>query len=210
MRVGHLALPRAHPDYLSLDVAIKILGGEGGNRIGEVLRMQRSLTYSASADFSGRQLGGEFLAMTDTRAEATAEVLRIIVDEITRLRRDRVSNRELRNAKDYLAGNFPLTIETPNAIASQVLEALLYGLDLDDIETYPDRINAVTVNDIQRVARTYLRPGNLSIVLVGDASAFVDDLSGVGFDDFDVVPISELDITATDFRRGRNAAQFSR
>ncbi len=210
VRVGHLALPRAHPDYLSLDVAIKILGGEGGNRIGEVLRMQRSLTYSASADFSGRQLGGEFLAMTDTRAEATAEVLRIIVDEITRLRRDRVSNRELRNAKDYLAGNFPLTIETPNAIASQVLEALLYGLDLDDIETYPDRINAVTVNDIQRVARTYLRPGNLSIVLVGDASAFVDDLSGVGFDDFDVVPISELDITATDFRRGRNAAQFSR
>ena len=210
VRVGHLALPRAHPDYLALDVAVKILGGEGGNRLGSVLRTQRSLTYSASANITGRQFGGEFLAETDTRSDATAEVLRLTVDEIARLRRERVGDRELRNAQAYLAGNFPLTIETPNAIAAMVLEALLYGLDLDDIESYPERINAVTPGDIQRVANSYLRPGNLSIVLVGDASTFVDDLSGVGFNDFEVVPISELDITATDFRRGRNAAQFSR
>ncbi len=210
VRVGHLALPRAHPDYLALDVAVKILGGEGGNRLGSVLRAQRSLTYSASAEIAGRQFGGEFLAETDTRSDATAEVLRITVDEISKLRRERVSDRELRNAQAYLAGNFPLTIETPNAIAARVLEALLYGLDLDDIETYPQRINAVTPGDIQRVANAYLRPGNLSIVLVGDASTFVDDLPTVGFNDFEVVPISELDITATDFRRSRRAAQFSR
>lgn len=210
VRVGHLALPRAHPDYLTLDVAVKILGGEGGNRLGGILRTQRSLTYSASAGISGRQFSGEFLAETDTRSDATAEVLRLTVDEIARLRRERVGDRELRNAQAHLAGNFPLTIETPNAIAARVLEALLYGLDLDDIETYPERINAVSPSDIQRVANAYLRPSNLSIVLVGDASAFIDDLSGVGFDDFEVVPISELDITATDLRRGRRAAQLSR
>ena len=210
VRVGHLALPRAHPDYLALDVAIKILGGEGGNRLGSVLRTQRSLTYSASADIAGRKFSGEFLAETDTRSDATAEVLRLMVDEIARLRRERVSDGELRNAQAYLSGNFPLTIETPNAIAARVLEALLYGLDLDDIETYPERINAVTTDDIQRVAGAYLRPSNLSIVLVGDASTFVDDLSGVGFDDFEVVTISELDITATDFRRGRRALRLPR
>lgn len=210
VRVGHLALPRAHPDYLALDIAIKILGGEGGNRLGSVLRTARSLTYSASAEMAGRQFSGEFIASTDTRSDATAEVLRVTVDEISRMRRERVSRRELRSAQDYLAGNFPLTIETPNAIAAQILEALLYGLDLDDLETYPERINAVTANDIQRAARQYLKPGSLTMVLVGDASTFVDDLAGAGFDSFEVIPISELDISAVDFRRPRQAAEGTR
>ena len=207
VRVGHLALPRAHPDYLALDVAIKILGGEGGNRLGSVLRTARSLTYSASAEMAGRQFGGDFVAQTDTRSDATAEVLRLTVDEISRMQRERISRRELRRAKDYLAGNFPLTIETPNAIAAQVLEAILFGLELDALETYPERINAVTANDIQRVAREYLKPSLLSMVLVGDASTFINDLPGVGFDSYDLIPISELDISAVDFLGARDAAQ---
>ena len=201
IRAGHIALPRAHPDYLAFDVAVKILGGEGGNRLGSVLRTERSLTYAASAEIVGRQLSGEFLAETDTRSSATAEVLRLTVDEIARMRREPVGNRELRTAKDYLAGNFPLSIETPNAIASLVLEAILYGLDLDELESYPARINALTTDDIQRVARAYLTPESLSIVLVGDASTFVGDLSGVGFDGYEMVPIAELDILRTDLRR---------
>ena len=200
VRVGHLALPRAHPDFVTFDVAVKILGGEGGNRLGGVLRTARSLTYSASADLSGRQLAGDFIAKTETRSAATAEVLRVTVDEIARLQRKRVQRRELTGAQDYLAGNFPLTLETPNAIASQVLEAVLYGLDLDGLETYPERIKGVTADDIQRVAQTYLKPDRLSIVLVGDASTFVDDLAGVGFADYEVVPISEVDLTAFDPR----------
>ena len=205
VRVGHRTLPRAHADYLAFDLAIKILGGEGGNRLGGALRTERSLTYAASADLAGRQFDGDFMAKTDTRSVATAEALRLIVDEVTRLQRERVSRRELGGAQDYLAGNFPITIETPNAIAAQVLEAILYGLDLGDLETYRERINAVTVNDVQRVARSYLKPANLSIVLVGDASTFVDDLAGVGFDRYEVVPLSEFDLTTPDFRRPTGA-----
>ena len=207
VRVGHLALPRAHPDYLALDMAVKILGGEGGNRLGSVLRTDRSLTYSASAEMAGRQFAGDFMAQTDTRSSATAEVLRLTVDEISRMQRERVSRRELRRAKDYLAGHFPLTIETPNAIAAQVLEAILFGLELDDLERYPERINAVTEDDIQRVAREYLKPGLLSMVLVGDASTFVNDLSGVGFDSYELVPITELDLSTIDFMIAREVAQ---
>jgi zinc protease len=207
VRVGHLALPRAHPDYLALDMAVKILGGEGGNRLGSVLRTDRSLTYSASAEMAGRQFAGDFMAQTDTRSSATAEVLRLTVDEISRMQRERVSRRELRRAKDYLAGHFPLTIETPNAIAAQVLEAILFGLELDDLERYPERINAVTEDDIQRVAREYLKPGLLSMVLVGDASTFVNDLSGVGFDSYELVPITELDLSTVDFMIAREVAQ---
>ena len=103
-----------------------------------------------------------------------------------------------RGAQDYLAGNFPLSIETPNAIATQVLEAVLFGLDVDELETFPERVRAVTPNDIQRVARNFLRPDTLAIVLVGNAAAFVDDLPGVGFDDYEVVPIASVDLYGID------------
>lgn len=208
IRVGHAALPRTSPDYLAFDVGIKILGGEGGNRLGSVLRTERSLTYAASADVASRRFGGDFMGKTDTRSDATAEALRLMVEEVARLRRDQVSRRELQNAQAYLAGSFPLTIETPNAIAAQVLESLLYGLDLADLPTYPDRINAVTVDDIHRVARTYLQPERLSIVLVGEAAAFLDDLPGVGFDDVEVLSVDELDLGSADLRRSSAAAEF--
>ena len=205
IRVGHVGLARASPDFLAFDVAIKILGGEGGNRLGSVLRTERSLTYAASADMASRRFGGDFMAKTDTRSDATAEALRLMVEEVARLRRERVSRRELENAQAYLTGSFPLTIETPNAIAAQVLQSLLYGLDLANLPTYPDRINAVTVDDIQRVTRRYLQPQRLSIVLVGEASAFVADLPGVGFDNVEVLSIDELDLSSADLRRSSNS-----
>ena len=194
-------MPRAHRDFLAFDLAIKIVGGEGGNRLGSVLRTARSLTYSASADLAGRQLAGDFMAKTDTRSVATSEALRLTVDEVARMGREQVHPRELQSAQDYLSGNFPITIETPNAIATQVLEAILYGLDLDDLENYPDRINAVTINDIQRVSELHLEPSQLSIVLVGDASVFVQDLTDAGFEQFEVIPVSELDLSAASLRR---------
>jgi zinc protease len=116
-----------------------------------------------------------------------------MVAEVSRLRRERVGRRELENAQAYLSGTFPLTIEAPNAIAAQVLESLLYGLDLDDLPRYPERINAVTVDDIQRVSREYLQPEQLSVVLVGEAATFIDDLAGVGFDDVEVLSVSDLE-----------------
>ena len=207
IRAGHVALPRAHDDFLTFDLAIKILGGDGGNRLAGVLRTDRQLTYSASADLGGQLLSGDFLAQTDTRTEATAEALRVMVDEIARLRRDRVSRRELRGAQDYLAGSFPITLETPNAIAARVLEAMLFGLDLDTIEQYPQRINAMTPREIQRAAEAHLHPDNLSIVLVGDASTFIRDLPAVGFDRIEVVPVAELDLTAPDLRRSGRRGQ---
>ena len=138
---------------------------------------------------------------TDTRSDATAEVLRLMVEEVARLRRERVSRRELENAQAYLAGSFPLTVETPNAIAAQVLEALLYGLDLDDLPKYPERINAFSVEDIRRVSRRYLQPDRLSIVLVGEARAFLDDLPGVGFDEVEVLSVAQLDLSTLELTR---------
>jgi hypothetical protein len=125
----------------------------------------------------------------------------LIVDEMWRLQRQRVSQRELADAQAYLTGSFPLTIETPSAIALQVLNAVFYGLDLDELQTYRERVNAITVDDIQRVARTYLHPDRLSIVLVGDANVFVKQLAGVGFEQYERIAVNELDLRAADLRR---------
>jgi zinc protease len=201
IRVGNIALPRRHPDYLALDVAMKILGGEGGNRLHRVLRSERGLTYGASADLNALKDTGDIVAETDTRSEKTAEALRLIVEEIVRLQRQRVQQRELTDAQEYLTGSFPLTVETPSAIALQVLNAVFYGLDLNDLQTYRDRVNRITVDDIQRVAQQYLHPDKLSIVLVGDASVFAKDLPGVGFEQVERIPIGDLDLASPDLRR---------
>ena len=202
IRVGNIALPRRHPDYLALDIAMKILGGEGGNRLHRVLRSERGLTYGASADLNALKDTGDIVAETDTRSEKTAEALRLIVEEIVRLQRQRVQQRELSDAQEYLTGSFPLTVETPSAIALQVLNAVFYGLDLNELQTYRERVNKITVDDIQRVAQLYLHPDKLSIVLVGDASVFAKDLPGVGFDRVERIPIAELDLSSPDLRRG--------
>jgi zinc protease len=201
IRVGHVGLPRKHPDYLALDLAIKILGGEGGNRLHRVLRSERGLTYGASADINALKDAGDIVAETDTRSDTTAEALRLIVDEIWRLQRQRVSARELGDAQAYLTGSFPLTIETPSAIALQILNAVFYGLDLNELQTFRERVNAISPDDIQRVARQYLHPDRLSIVLVGDASVFAKQLAGVGFEQFERIPLNELDLNSVDFRR---------
>jgi len=201
IRVGNVGLPRRHKDYLALDLAINVLGGEGGNRLHRVLRSDRGLTYGASADVNALKDTGNIVADTDTRSEVTGEALRLIVDEFWRLQRQRVQDGELADAQAYLTGSFPLTIETPSAIALQVLNAVFYGLDLNDLQTYRERVNAITPDDIQRVAREYLRPDRLSIVLVGDASVFAKQLAGVGFDQFERIPLSDLDLGSADLKR---------
>jgi len=201
VRVGHLGIPRRQNDYMAMDLAIKILGGEGANRLHRVLRMERSLTYGASAEMETLKRAGEFVAITNTRSEATGEVLRLIVEQFNRLRLERVNEQELADAKAYLTGNFPLRIETPDDIALQVLNVLFYDLPVEELDTYRQRVNAVSADDIARVANVYVRPDRLSVVLVGNAKAFVNQLKAVGFDKYEVVPADDLDLTTVDLRR---------
>ena len=203
IRVGHLAIPRTSPEFVPFDLAVRILGGEGANRLFGVLRSDRGLTYGASASLRTYKSGGQIVAETDTRSQATGESLRLMVDEFWRLQKEEVRVGELRGAQDYLSGNFPLTIEAPAAIATQVLAHIFYGLDLREIETYRDEVEQVTPRDIQRVAREILRPDRLSIVLVGDASAFVEQLKALGFEEFERIPLSQLDVTSPTLRRTR-------
>jgi zinc protease len=202
IRVGNVAVARTNPDYLALELAIRILGGEGANRLFGVLRTERGLTYGASADLHALRDSGNIVAETNTRSSATGEALRLIVDECAKLQRESVDPRELKGAQEFVSGNFPLTIEAPGAIAEQVLSELFYGLDPKEVETYRDRVDRVTVADIQRVSKAFLRPDQLTIVLVGDASMFVDQLKSLGFPEFERIPIGQLDINSPTLKRG--------
>jgi len=201
IRLGHLAMPRKTPDYLVADLAVRILGGEGGNRLQRVLRIERGLTYAAGADLEVFEQTGHIMAEADTRSASTAEVLRLMVDEFYRLQQQPVEPHELSDAKAYLAGNYPLTIETPDGIATRVLNALFYGLSLDELQTFRDRVFAVQAEDVQRVSRSRLMPDRLSIVLVGNASAFLDSLKSAGFKAIDVIKLADVDIYSPDLRR---------
>ena len=210
IRVGNIAIPRKHDDFMAMDLAAKVLGGEGANRLHRVLRSERGLTYGASADFNALKQAGDIVAQTNTRSETTGETLRLIVDEASKLIRERVGERELEGAQEYLTGSFPLTIETPSQIALQILNVVFFGLNMNDLQTYRERVSAVKVEDIQRVARAYLHPDRLTVVLVGDASAFAKQLPGVGFDKFEVIPASELDLSSPDLRRKPAAGRAPR
>ena len=199
IRVGHIAIPRKHNDFEAVDQAVKILGGEGANRLQQVLRSQKQLTYGASADLDTFKWAGAVVAETDTQTANTAEALRVVVDEFTRLQRERVNDGELEGAQDYMVGHFPLTIEVPDQIATQVLNQLFYELPVDDLPRYRERILKVTPDEIQRVARWFIRPAQLSVVLVGDADKFVNDLKGVGFANFERIPIERVDLLSADF-----------
>jgi zinc protease len=201
IRAGHVAIPRKHPDYMALNLATKILGGEGANRLQNVLRSERGLTYGASADMDAFKQAGSIIAETDTQTSTTGEALRITVDEFSRLVREPVGERELMGAQAYLAGSFPLGLETADDIALQVLNLLFFDLDVKELETYRDRINAVTSDDIGRVARQFVKPGRLSIVLVGDAQKVLPQLKAVGIDNVEVLPLADLDLTSPSLQR---------
>lgn len=204
IRAGLIGIPRRHPDYMALNLATKILGGEGANRLQNVLRSEKGLTYGASADMDAFKLSGSIIAETDTQTSTTGEALRLTVDEFWRLVREPVGDRELMGAQAYLAGSFPLSIETADEIALQVLNLLFYDLDVKDLETYRDRVNAVTGDDIQRVARQFVKPSRLSVVLVGDARQVLPQLKAVGVDNVEVLPLGDLDLTSPSLVRRKD------
>ena len=113
--------------------------------------------------------------------------IRDILAEFDRLRTFKVPPAELQSAKNYLSGLFSLTLSTQGGVAERVLQTYMLDLGRDYLETYRSRIEAVTAEQVQQVARKYLLTDRPSVVVVGDASKLVKDLKGVG-------PLQMLDI----------------
>lgn len=185
--VGHLGIEPDNPDYFPLVVTNRILGGGADSRLFRILREERGWTYGAYSQFTRPADIGRFQAGAEVRTEVTDSTVVELLNQMERLRSEPVPMDELDAARNYLAGSFPLRLETAAQVAGQLASTLLLGLPVEDLTRYPERIRAVTGDDVQRVAREYLHPDRSAIVVVGDASAVLESLEAIA-------PVSLFDV----------------
>jgi zinc protease len=167
--MGHKGVPRDDPDYYAIQVMSYILGGGGfSSRLMESIRNQRGLAYSVYSMFYSEKHVGTFQVTMQTKNENAGEAIRIAKEEISRIREQGVSEEELTAAKNYLTGSFPLRLDTNRRIAGFLSQVEYFGLGLDYVERYSDLIRKVSREDILRVAKRYLQPDRLIVVVVAD------------------------------------------
>jgi predicted Zn-dependent peptidase len=177
--VGHLGLRPDNPDWPKVTVANRILGGGATGRLFMDLREDKGWTYGAYSNYTQRVDMGYFRATANVRTEVTDSALTEMLTLLDDMVEKPVSEKELDDAKSYLIGNFPTTIETPNQIAGEIGRVKMLGLDKSYLETYRDKIARVGVADVQGAMQKYLHPDRMAMVLVGDANEVLDKVEPI-------------------------------
>src|SRR6266566_7709934 len=186
LRVGHIGLPRNHPDFFPTLLMNAVLGGLFGSRINLNLREAHGYTYGASSFYDWRRGPGPFVVSTAVQSEVTAPALREILLEIDRMRAEKISEEELLLARDYLEGVFPIRYETTAAIASALATLVIYDLPADYYESYRENIRGVSADAVLKAAKSHLHPDELQTIVVGDARVIRDSVSDLSVGDLHV------------------------
>ena len=168
--IANEGITRTSPDYFPMLLMHTILGANASSRLFMNLREEKGYTYGAYSNLDARRLAGTFRATAEVRTPVTGASLHEFFYELERIRDEAVSEEELKNAKSYLAGVFPIRIETQDGLVDQLVSIRMYDLPNDYLETYREQVNAVTAADIQRVAQAHVTPDSAAIVIVGDAA----------------------------------------
>ena len=177
-RIGSIGVPRSTKDYFALNVMNTILGGSFTSRLNQNLRETHGYTYGARSRFDMRQSAGPFIASAEIVAAKTDSGLVEFMKELNAIR-DTVPSVELSKAKRYLQLGLPSDFETTQQIANNLVPVALYGLPLDYYNSYVSNIENITQADVQRVARQYIDPANLAIVIVGDRKSIEAGLKAI-------------------------------
>lgn len=181
LRLGHVGLPRHHPDYFPVLVMNAILGGLFNSRVNLNLREEHAYTYGAFTNFDWRRQAGPFVARTAVRSDATDAAAREVLLEIDRIREEKVGPEELSLATSYLDGVFPIRYETTAAIAAALATLVVHDLPADYFDNYRQAVRGVTVDAVLDVARRHLHPEALQMVVVGDPAIVRDSLEATRF-----------------------------
>jgi zinc protease len=180
IRIGHLGLPRRIDDFHAVSVMSAILGGLFLSRLNRKLREEKGYTYGASAGFDLRRAAGPFAARTAVNTEVTVPATLDMLHELERIGSEDVTDDELRAARDFLVGVFPLRFETPPAVVGSIGGLVVHGLPHDELNRYRPAIEMVTADAVRAAAIAHVRPAGAAIVLVGDADAFLPALEAEG------------------------------
>ncbi len=167
--LGHRGIARDNPDFHALTVMNFILGGGGfTSRMLDNIRTKAGLAYSVASFFAAGKSPGSFQIVMQTKNESATDAIARACAEMQRIRREPVSDDELSGAKLYLTGSFPLRLDTTAKITGFLAQVEFFDLGDDYADTYPQRINAVSKEDVLRVAQQYLHPDQLQLVVVGN------------------------------------------
>ncbi|MBZ9652773.1 M16 family metallopeptidase [Psychroflexus montanilacus] len=174
-------LKMADADYFPVIVMNQILGGSFGSYLNMNLREDKGYTYGARSSVGDSRYASRFRASASVRNAVTDSAVVEFIKEIDRIRNEEVDADKLEDTKKKFAGSFVMRLEQPSTIANYALNIETEGLDKDFYETYLEKINAVTQEDIQRVAKKYLKTDQMQIVVAGKGSEVIENLETVEF-----------------------------
>jgi len=165
---GRLAIRQTDPDYFPLSVASYVLGGGSASRLYARVRDDAGLAYAVYSWLSAARYGAAFAVTAQTRTAEAPTVVVMVREELARMTRGAVAERELALAKQYLVGSFPFRLDTSGKVADFLVAVEDQGLGLDYADRYKERIARVTARDVQRVAAKYFPPAAFNLVIVGE------------------------------------------
>ena len=167
--LGHAGVSRGNPDYYAITVMNYIFGGGGfASRLTEEVRNKRGLAYSVYSFFDPGKYPGSFQIVLQTKNSSAREAISLSLQQMERIRKEPVSEKELEGARKYLIGSFPMRFDNQSKLANFLTQIEYYGLGLDYPEKYPSILKAITREEILRVAKTYLHPENYLLVVVAN------------------------------------------
>ncbi|HXG00468.1 MAG TPA: pitrilysin family protein, partial [Bacteroidota bacterium] len=187
IRIGRIGAARLTEDYYAITVMNTILGASFTSRLNTNLREQHGYSYGAGSRFSFLPLPGAFVAFSDVHANVTDKALAEIMKELRAI--TSVTDEELARAKNYIALSYPSEFQSVGAVANALAEVVIYNLPDDYLNTYTSRVLAVTKEEVERVARKYIDPENIAIVIVGERKHIEKGLA-----ELRLGPISNLSI----------------
>ena len=168
IQFGHSGLKRSDPDFVPAYVLNFILGGGGfGSRLTEEIREKRGLTYSVYSYLSPYDHGALFVGGASTQNSRAGETVKLIRQELKRMANEGPTAKELADAKTYMTGSYALRFDTSKKIAGQLLSIQIDDLGADYVEKRNEMINAVNLEDLKRLAKRLLKPGELVMTIVG-------------------------------------------
>lgn len=172
------AIDRNHPDFFAAFVLNHILGGGGfESRLMQEVREERGLTYGVYSYIANRDQADIWLGRVASANDRVSEAVDVISAEWQRMRQDGVTQQELDDAKTFLTGAYPLRFDSNATIANIAVGMQMDGLGTDYIVTRNDQVNAVTLEQINRVAREILDPDQLTFVVTGQPDGLTDTVN---------------------------------
>jgi zinc protease len=174
--LGMPVIDPSNPDYVPLVVTNALLGGSFGSRITSNIREQKGYTYSPFSQVSVRRQGAYWAETADVTTNVTGASIKEIFGEIDRLRAEPPSAAELKGIQNYLAGTFVLQNSSRAGIANQLQFLALHGLPDSYLSGYVARVQAVTPEEVTRLAKAYIRPEQTTLVVVGDRKTIDEQL----------------------------------